>query len=194
MTTVKYTLDDFVQDMEGLVAGQRDSQKIFDTGSAWLERLTRNPGAIPDQFRVPNVNGPRPNHGTYLLYQGESGLSVTAVVWGPGEHLGPHDHRTWGMIGILDNTLTEIRYRRVDDRTREGYAQLEQDRKADYKLGDITLLVPDTDEIHQMDNFTDRPTVEIHVYGNDLRTIDRSRYDLETGKIIAFKSGKYDNC
>lgn len=45
-----------------------------------------------------------------------------------------------------------------------------------------------------MDNFTDLPTVEIHVYGDDLRTIDRSRYDLETGKIIGFKSGKYDNC
>ena len=194
MTTVKYTLDEFVQDMEGLVAGQTDSQKIFDTGSAWLERLTRNPNAIPDEFRIPAVNGGRPNHGTYLLYQGESGLSVTAVVWGPGEHLGPHDHRTWGMIGILDNTLTETRYQRVDDRTREGYAQLEQDRQANFKQGEITLLVPNIDEIHQMDNFTNLPTVEIHVYGDDLRTIDRSRYDLETGKIIGFKSGKYDNC
>ena len=51
--------------------------------------------------------------------------------------------------------------------------------------------VPNNDEIHQMDNFTDRPTVEIHVYGNDLRIIDRSRYDLETDKIIAFKGHKY---
>jgi predicted metal-dependent enzyme (double-stranded beta helix superfamily) len=194
MTTVTYTLDEFVHDMEGLVAGQPDSQQIFDTGSAWLERLTRNPRAIPDEFRVPAANGRRANHGTYLLYQGDSGLSVTAVVWGPGEHLGPHDHRTWGMIGILDNTLTETRYRRVDDRTREGYAQLEQDRQANFKQGEITLLVPNIDEIHQMDNFTDRPTVEIHVYGDDLRNIDRSRYDLETGKIIGFKSGKYDNC
>jgi predicted metal-dependent enzyme (double-stranded beta helix superfamily) len=194
MTTVKYALDDFVHDMEGLVAGQPDSQKIFDTGSAWLERLTRNPNAIPDEFRIPAVNGGRPNHGTYLLYQGESGLSVTAVVWGPGEHLGPHDHRTWGMIGVLDNTLTETRYRRVDDRAREGYAQLEQDRQANFKQGEITLLMPNIDEIHQMDNFTNLPTVEIHVYGDDLRTIDRSRYDLETGKIIGFKSGKYDNC
>ena len=194
MTTVKYTLDEFVHDMEGLVAGQPDSQKIFDTGSAWLERLTRNANAIPDEFRLPAARGSRPNHGTYLLYQGDSGLSVTAVVWGPGEHIGPHDHRTWGMIGILDNTLTETRYRRVDDRNREGYAQLEQDRQANFKPGDITLLVPNIDEIHQMDNFTDLPTVEIHVYGNDLRNIDRSRYDLETGKIIAFKSGKYDNC
>ncbi len=194
MTTLKYSLDEFVSDMEGLLVSQPSSQKIFDTGSAWLEKLTGNPDAIPSHFRVPATNGRRPNHGTYLLYQGDSGLSVTAVVWGPGEHLGPHDHRTWGMIGILDNTLTETRYRRVDDRTRDGYARLERDRAANFKPGEITLLVPDVDEIHQMDNHTGRPTVEIHVYGSDLRGIDRHRYDLETGKMIGFRSGGYDNC
>ena len=194
MTTVKYSLDEFVSDMEGLLVSQPSSQKIFDTGSAWLEKLTRNPEVIPSQFRIPATNGRRPNHGTYLLYQGDSGLSVTAVVWGPGEHLGPHDHLTWGMIGVLSNTLTETRYRRVDDRTRDGYAQLERDRANNFKPGEITLLVPEVDEIHQMDNHTDRPTVEIHVYGDDLRGIDRHRYDLETGKIIGFRSGGYDDC
>ncbi len=194
MTTLKYSLDEFVSDMEGLLVSQPSSQKIFDTGSTWLEKLTRNPDVIPSKFRVPATNGRRPNHGTYLLYQGDSGLSVTAVVWGPGEHLGPHDHLTWGMIGILDNTLTETRYRRVDDRTRDGYAQLERDRTANFTPGEITLLVPDVDEIHQMDNHTDRPTVEIHVYGDDLRGIDRHRYDLDTGKMIGFRSGGYDNC
>ena len=194
MPTVKYSLDDFVQDMEGLLVTQPGSQKIFDTGSSWLEKLIADPDAIPPEFRVPAANGRRPNHGTYLLYQSDSGLSVTAVVWGAGEHLGPHDHRTWGIIGILDNTLTETRYRRVDDHSREGYAQLEKDRSANFKPGEITLLIPDVDEIHQMDNFTDRPTCEVHVYGSDLRGIDRARYDLETGKIVSFKSGKYDNC
>ena len=194
MTMVKYSLDEFAHDMESLLASHPDQQKVFDTGSSWLERLVRNPETIPDQFRVPVGKGKRPNHGSYLLYQGESGLSVTAVVWGSGDHTGPHDHRTWGMIGILDNRLTETRFRRVDDRSREGYAQLEQGRRAEYKPGEITLLIPDIDEIHQMDNFTDRPTVEIHVYGNDLRGIDRSRYDLETGKITAFRSKRYDNC
>ena len=194
MTTVKYSLDNFVHDMEGLLVSQPNEQKIFDTGTTWLEKLIGNPDTIPSQFRVPTGKGKRPNHGSYVLYQGESGLSVTAVVWGPGDHTGPHDHRTWGMIGVLDNTLTETRFRRVDDRSKQGYAQLEQDRRSEFKPGEITLLIPDVDEIHQMDNFTDRPTVEIHVYGNDLRSIDRSRYDLQTGKIIPFKTEKYDNC
>ena len=194
MITVKYSLDEFAHDMESLLVSQPNQQEIFDTGSSWLESLIRNPDAIPPQFRVPATNGRRPNHGSFLLYQGETGLSVTAVVWGVGEHLGPHDHRTWGLIGVMDNSLTETRFRRVDDRSREGYAQLERDRQATFKPGEITLLVPDVDEIHQMDNLTDRPTVEIHVYGSDLRGINRSRYDLETGKITTFKTGSYDNC
>lgn len=122
MTAVKYSLADFTHEMESLLTTKPDQQKIFDAGSSLLERLVSDQNVIPAEFRAPAIGGRRPNHGTYLLYQGESGLSVTAVVWGPGNHLGPHDHLTWGMIGILNNTLTETRYQRVDDRSREGYA------------------------------------------------------------------------
>ena len=194
MTTIKYSLDEFTQDMESLLKGQPDNQKIFDQGSDWLKKLVSNTDSISMDFRVPLGTGPRPNHASRLLYQGESGLQVTAVVWGAGEHLSPHDHRTWGMIGVLDNSLTETRYRRVDDRDVAGYAKLEKDRAATFKPGEITLLVPDVDEIHQMDNHTDRPTVEIHVYGTDLRGLERSSYNLETGKITRFRTTKWDNC
>jgi predicted metal-dependent enzyme (double-stranded beta helix superfamily) len=98
------------------------------------------------------------------------------------------------MIGVMDNALTETRFRRVDDRSREDYAQLEKDRAALVKPGEISLLIPEVDEIHQMDNFTDRPTVEIHVYGKDLRGLDRVRYNLETCQILPFMTEKYDNC
>lgn len=180
--------------MESLLKSQPGEQQIFDKGAARLERLVNNPDSIPLEFRLPLGAGPRPNHASRMLYQGESGLQVTAVVWGAGDHLGPHDHRTWGMIGILENAITETRYRRVDDYDVDGYAKLEKDRAATYKPGEITLLVPDEDEIHQMDNHTDRPTVEIHVYGNDLRSLDRNSFNLETGKITTFRTKKWDNC
>ena len=41
--------------------------------------------------------------------------------------------------------------------------------------------------MNQMDNFTGRPTVEIHVYGDDLRGLNRSRYNLETGEITPLR-------
>ncbi len=194
MTTLNYALDDLVHDLEALLEDQADQKKIFDTGSSYLAKLVQNPDAVPAQFRAPTGTGPRPNHGTYLLYQGESGLSVTAVVWGPGDHASPHDHRTWGMIGVLANALTETRFRRVDDRSQDGFAQLEQDRRSLVKPGEVSLLIPEVDEIHQMDNFTDRPTIEVHVYGTDLRGLNRSRFDLETEKISPFLTTRYDNC
>ncbi len=194
MATVKYSLEEFTQDMESLLKSQPGEQQIFDKGSTWLERLVSNPDSIPLEFRLPLGAGPRPNHASRMLYQGESGLQVTAVVWGAGDHLGPHDHQTWGMIGILENGITETRYRRVDDHDVDGYAKLEKDRATTFKPGEITLLVPDEDEIHQMDNHTDRPTVEIHVYGNDLRSLDRNSFNPETGKITTFRTKKWDNC
>ena len=191
MTTVKYSLDEFIHDMEAMLKEQPDQHRIFDKGSSYLEKLIANPAAIPEEYLAPMS---RSNHGSYALYQGESGLLITSVVWGPGDHASPHDHCTWGMIGVMGNHLTETRFRRVDDRDVEGFAKLEKDRSVDFASGEITLLIPEVDEIHQMDNFTDKPTVEIHVYGNDLRGLNRSRYDLESGKIIPFVTEKYDNC
>ncbi len=195
MVAVRYPLEDFVQDMEDLLASEPTDEKIFDRGSACLSRLIANPDAIPERFRLPVGSGNRSNHGSWLLHHSpDSGLLVTAVVWGPGDHASPHDHRTWGMIGVMDNALTETRFRRVDDRERDDWARLEQDRSAVVKPGEISLLIPEVDEIHQMDNFTDRPTVEIHVYGQDLRGLERVRYDLETGAIRQMMTEKYDNC
>lgn len=193
MATTKYSLEHLVNDMEELLKGQPDQEKIFDKGSSYLEQLIVNTDAISDEYRVPSMKGRRPNHGSYLLYRGESGLLVTAVVWGPGDHAAPHDHHTWGMIGVMNNALTETRFQRLDHRSNPDYAHLEKDRVGTFTPGEVSLLVPDVDEIHQMDNHTDRPTVEIHVYGNDLVGMDRCQFDLETGKVKHYVSKKYDN-
>jgi 3-mercaptopropionate dioxygenase len=193
MTLTKYTLDEFIHDMTDLVATQPDQATLFDRGSRLIERLVRAPESIPEQYRRPSASGRRPGGGSYVLHRGP-GLSVTSVVWGPGSHAGPHDHHTWGMIGVMDNAIQETRFRRVDDRQREAYATLEKDRAVLVKSGEVSLLIPDVDEIHQLDNFSDRPTVEIHVYGTDLVGLQRCRYDLESGKISSYVLGKYDNC
>lgn len=195
MARVTYTLDDFIHDMTQLVESEPDQAALFDRGSSHLQRLLANPDAIAQEYRRPiQVLQPGKQSTTYLLHQGPSGLSITSVVWGPGSHIGPHDHGTWGMIGVLENSLTETRFRRVDDRAQEDFALLEQDRTTQNKPGEITLLVPDVDEIHQMDNLTSRPTPEIHVYGLDLRGWSRRRYDPETGKITRFATARWDNC
>ena len=192
-TRTAYDLDQFVADMSSLVSARPSQADLFNRASAYLERLIANPAAIPEQFRRPVGMGKRANHGSYALYRGE-GLFVSSIVWGPGDRVGPHDHQTWGLIGVMDNVIQETRYRRVDDRDREGVAILEKDRSTLVKPGEVSLLVPEVDEIHRMDNDTDRATVEIHVYGKDLVYLPRHRYDLATNRVIPFASEKFDNC
>src|SRR5262245_36920480 len=112
MVQTRYSLDNFVHDMSGLLAGNPKQAALFDRGSAYLERLIRDEEAIPEQFRRPSQGGRRSNGGSYVLHRGP-GLLVTSVVWGPGSHVGPHDHHTWGMIGVLGNGIEETRYQRV---------------------------------------------------------------------------------
>ena len=193
MVLVRYSLEQFVADMQGLVDSQPDQQTIFDRGSSYLQRLVADPEAIPEQFRVPTGTGKRPNHGSYAIHRGP-GLFVSSVVWGPGDRIGPHEHRPWGMIGVAGNAIEETRFRRVNDRDQENVAKLELDRVTVVKPGDVSLLVPEVDEIHAMNNNTDRVTFEIHVYGQDLVGLPRCTYNLETGEIKHFKSTKFDNC
>ncbi len=188
-----YTLEQFAADMQELVKSHPDQATLFERGSGYLERFIRNANGIPAEYQRPLGRGKRPNHGSYALFRCE-GLFISSVVWGPGDYIKPHDHRTWGMIGFLKNTIQETRYRRVDDRTREGFATLEKDRSMLMKPGEVCLLVPDEDEIHRLDNFSDRPTVEIHVYGKDLVGLPRFMYDPDTGAMTPFKSDKFDNC
>jgi predicted metal-dependent enzyme (double-stranded beta helix superfamily) len=193
MARVAYTLEEFIHDMTGLVAAKPDQASLFDRGAGFMERLIRNPEAVPEAYRRPAAHARRPGGGSFILHRGP-GLSVTSVVWGPGSHAGPHDHHTWGMIGVMGNAIQETRFRRVDDRSRDGFATLEKDRAVLVKPGEVSLLVPEDDEIHQLDNFSDRPTVEIHVYGTDLAGLERCRFDLETGQVASFVLGRYDNC
>jgi predicted metal-dependent enzyme (double-stranded beta helix superfamily) len=161
-----------------------------------LERLIRDPDCLPEPVRTPLGRGANPNHGSYLLYReqpGGPGLTVTAVVWGPGDHAAPHDHHTWGLIGVVQNGIQETRFRRLDDRTRDDHATLERDRVARLRAGEVSLLIPDEDEIHQMDNPTGGVTVEIHVYGRDLAGLERCRFDPETGQVTRWMTRRWDN-
>jgi predicted metal-dependent enzyme (double-stranded beta helix superfamily) len=192
-TATAYDLEQFVADMNQLIQSEPEQADLFDKASVYLERLISNPNVLPEAYRRPIGSGKRANHGSYALYRGP-GLFVSSVVWGPGDRVGPHDHRTWGLIGVMDNAIQETRYRRVDDRDREDYAVLERDRSVLVKPGEVSLLIPGVDEIHRMDNDSDRPTVEIHVYGKDLVALPRYRYNLESNQVVPFASEKFDNC
>lgn len=190
---IEYSLEMFLADMTRLVERRPDEDALLNEGKSHLERLIANPECVPEKYCSTIGRGSWPNHGTYILHRG-SELYVTAVVWGPGDSIGPHNHNTWGMIGVARNAIQETRWVRSDGREGAGPAKIDKSSRKLLKVGDVSLLRFGSDEIHSLDNFNDLPAVEIHVYGKDLAGLSRVRFDEVTQSASFFMSPKYDNC
>ena len=187
-----YALADFIREMQAIVERTVAVDEIIAAGSQRLRRAIANPKLLAPQYRRPSIAGAKPNHGTYSLYRGR-GLFVSASVWGPGDHSDPHNHGTWGLIGVIENAIQETRYRVVGNDER-GLPRVERVDARLMKSGDVAVLTPDAGEIHELDTFSRQPTVELHVYGANLVGLDRFSFDRTTGLARPFRSGKYDNC
>jgi predicted metal-dependent enzyme (double-stranded beta helix superfamily) len=183
------TLQDFIRQMEELTTTETDPRRITELGKPLLRQLVSRPDAVEERFKRGGSDG----HGRYMLHRAPR-FNVTAVVWRPGDRAKAHNHRTWGMIGVIGNEIQESRFRRLDDGTKAGYAELETTDILVHKPRAVSILIPPEDDIHEMLNITPRDTVEIHVYGEDLVDLERLRFDPDTKSYATFCSPKYDNC
>jgi predicted metal-dependent enzyme (double-stranded beta helix superfamily) len=94
---------------------------------------------------------------------------VLAYIWEPSSMDTIHDHGSWGIIASLINGTKEIKYRRRDDGTVAGYAELEETIAKVVKQGEITCVLPLNGGIHQMGNTSGEISVTINIYGRTMR-------------------------
>jgi predicted metal-dependent enzyme (double-stranded beta helix superfamily) len=186
VTTTHTPLEQFVHDMTELTTAQQrpTDQELAETTGSLLQALIERPGFLPEEFmHAPKEGGSR---GRYLLHRCPT-FTVSSIVWAPGEVAEPHNHETWGAIGVVSNRIEERRYEEIEN---------SRIRALDHHSvphGAVSLLIPD-DDIHSMHNLTEQETVEIHVYGQDLTGLRRKRWSLDGDDMREFASGKYANC
>ncbi len=186
---IQYSLAAFIQDMDRITAAFSAPAEIVNQAKPFLANLIRQPNCIEAPFTKRGATA----YGRYMLYRAPR-FNVNVVVWGPGDNAKAHNHDTWGLVGVIENEMQETRFRRKDDGTNPGYADLEITAVLNNKAGMVSTLVAPNDDIHEMNNVTLRNTVEIHVYGKDLTDMPRLRFDLATKSAKIFASPKYDNC
>lgn len=184
-----YSLQSFIRDLERIAGVESAPAKIVAAAKPLLARLVRQPDCLQPQFRKRGATA----YGRYMLHRAPR-FNVTAVVWGPGDNAKAHNHDTWGLVGVVENEIQETRFRRRDDGSKEGYADIEATAVLKNTAGMVSCLIPPDDDIHEMNNVTQRDTVEIHVYGKDLANMPRLRFDVEKKQAKIFASPEYDNC
>ena len=185
----EYSLQSFIQDLDRITAVESSPAKIVVAAKPSLAKLVQQPNCLQAQYRKRGATA----YGRYMLHRAPR-FNITAVVWGPGDNAKAHNHDTWGLVGVVENEIQETRFRRRDDGSKAGYAELEVTAVLKNTTGSVSSLTPPDDDIHEMNNVTNRNTVEIHVYGKDLVDMPRLRFDMAAKTTKVFASPKYDNC
>ena len=184
-----YLLKDLIADLERITSSASALEKIVSQAKPLLARFVSNADSIAPQFKERGAT----TYGRYLLHRAPL-FNITTVVWGPGDGAKAHNHDTWGLVGVVENELQETRFRRRDDGSKEGYADLEIIDVNRNTAGMVSTLLPPGDDIHAMLNVTEKNTVEVHIYGKDLANMQRLQFHVEQKSVKCFSSAKYDNC
>lgn len=185
--TRTYPLDEFIRDLEAVVAAEPDQWKIVAQVEPLVQRLVTSDdlGWLKPEYRKPpeGKTGVAAGYGQYCLYRRGTELSVIAFCWGAGKGTPIHDHLSWGVLGFIDGAEMETRYKRVDDGSSESHAKLEQVGVHYTEKGRTSHVVTPSRDVHKVENPGDTPSISIHVYGCDMGRQRRRRYDAQTGQI-----------
>lgn len=185
-STSRYGLADYIRTIEGVLQKRPAMPVIIREVSLATKQLVASDHWLEDRHRV----GSPDCYTRHLLHRDPNNrFVVLALVWMPGQMTPVHDHSCWGVMGILQNSLEEVCYDRLDDGKRADFAELQQSRGTDVGRGSVAYLLPPYEEIHRIGNTSGKPTVSLHVYGRDLDEVNV--FDLVTGKVSPMRIKYY---
>ncbi len=121
----------------------------------------------------------------YLYYDGQ--MSITFDNLPKGKVVPPHDHGVWEAMGIYSGQLKHIVYDRLDDGTKEGYAELKVIDDRVLERNDTAIVSPPA-EIHSFEALTD-DTFAVTIVGGPYKE-DRAYYKPDTNSYIRLNPKK----
>ncbi len=193
-----YTLEQLAADMEELVAREREHARIVAAAEPLLARfLTAD--TLPEEYCRPATGRVATEHQDFTVYRLHRGpqdcFNIMVAIWPAGGTSGVHDHAgKWVVEGVYRNKLRTVRYKRLDDGSRPGYAELRETVALDLNPGDVAHVLSPNQEIHDFINTTDKPVVSVHIYGGDIST-ETLNYFAPAAKMVTQVTHeiRYDN-
>ena len=164
-----------------LIESTKDEQSILDQGTTLLSELVAHDDWLPAEYAKPDPM----RYQQYLLHcDSRERFSVVSFVWGPGQNTPVHDHRVWGLVGVLRGSELNESF------TRNAEGQLISAGPPErLNAGSVARLSPRIGDIHRVSNAErDRVSVSIHIYGGNIGAVERATYDA-VGTPKRFISG-----
>lgn len=170
-------LKEFVESLTALLEEQPSQAEKIRRGRALLSRLTASNDwfqdnmarLILDQTWRANQRHTIWSNEITLAWSADPEFVVLAYIWEPGMVDTVHDHGSWGVLSSLFGAIDEIKYQRLDDGSREGFADLRPHSPLVMHPGETTSILPLDPGIHRLSNVAEGHSVSIHVYGQPVR-------------------------
>jgi predicted metal-dependent enzyme (double-stranded beta helix superfamily) len=184
------TMRRFIETVNEIRRSSPDPVSTIEAIRPHFAELMVDKSWLPEVYQEAAPEGGMGNGiGNWLLYRaGDGGLAFSSLVVPPGVQTPVHDHLAWGIVGLYRGDQDEEFYTRQDDGSVEGRADLVVKERRTLTAGQFYVLLPETD-IHRVRTISDVTSVSLHLLGNDNGCIWRHRFDPETGRVDAFRSG-----
>ena len=88
------------------------------------------------------------------------------------------------FISGVDGEEKNIFYKRLDDASRPGYAEVAWNGERAFGPGEVVSFM--SHELHSVVNETDQVTVSLHIYGRHLNYTGRSQFDIDNNVETPF--------
>jgi len=166
-------ISDFINDLRTATAGLRDPAAVIAGVKPALEKMASDTSWVkPEYYQCDEDQG----FGITILNDGDVNTPFVEVIcWLPGRGVAPHDHQTWGAVVGIDGVEVNVDWRRLDDKSKQGFADLEVSKETDVSNGVVVSFLPD--DIHGVRNDGDVPSLSLHIYGAAPSSMDRSEFD-----------------
>jgi len=124
---------------------------------ASIKQLLARPDLLEVGMNRPAVNA----DSSRILYYDPDIMFVMGYSKGNGRYDPPHNHGNWIATAVYRGEVEYTDYRRVDDLSRPGYAELEVTAHGILKAGDVGLTPPPPHDIHSNTMITENYTMVV---------------------------------
>lgn len=175
MGSAAYSLEQYVEDLRAITAAETDNVKITEQVRPLAAKLAATPGFMKDEFYRCNEEQ---GFSLHLLHEEDNhDLAVFVASWLPNRGTLAHNHKTWAVVVGMHGQEQETEWRRLDDGSKAGYAELQQTGQRVMTTGAVSTCMPD--DIHTVWNVGEDVAISLHTYGRHINYTGRSEFDPE---------------
>lgn len=184
--TATYTIDTFIGEVKNILA---------DVGSS-DEGLQKIAGRMKELAKHPELAGEEPQGNIHTgsqskpLYTDDTGLILVRARFDPEAMTPIHSHGSWGVIGVYQGRDQYQVWRRLDEGTGAGDAQVELVEERILEPGEAVVLPPPPQDIHAQRGFDGKPTYEYVLFGANTMILPRLYFDPKQETAVEVLPGQ----